>query len=389
MLDVNVNNMASNSSVANVSWLYPFMNQSNFHQRCTIDDPSDQTQVEQCWPGDSAVPLPDLNTENSTIVDMLYTWVGDLVNTYNVDGLRVDKAKHVRKDFWPGFAKSAGTFTLGEVNSSDVSYVAPYTNVLDSILDYPQYYVLRDAFASQKGNLSALVHASQNSQALYHSGAFASGTFLENHDMPRFQSLTKDQALVQNAIAWIFAGDGIPIVYYGQEQGLSGAGDPSNREPLWATAFNKNKPLVPLISSLNTARKAAGFTSTSFHQTQMKVTQQSPSTLAVSKAPLLTLLSNGGNTSTPSWKVTDTGYSGNTTLVDVLTCDEIMTDGDGNVVTSTKGGMPRMLIPQSALARSGLCGVKMVATVSGSTRTFSSSWLWTLLSMVFGLASLL
>ncbi len=164
MLDVNVNNMASNSSVANVSWLYPFMNQSNFHQRCTIDDPSDQTQVEQCWPGDSAVPLPDLNTENSTIVDMLYTWVGDLVNTYNVDGLRVDKAKHVRKDFWPGFAKSAGTFTLGEVNSSDVSYVAPYTSkfthlhqqylsdtfapsldVLDSILDYPQYYVLRDA----------------------------------------------------------------------------------------------------------------------------------------------------------------------------------------------------------------------------------------------------
>lgn len=31
-------------------------------------------------------------------------------------------------------------------------------------------------------------------------------------------------------MTWPFIYDGIPIMYYGQEQGFSGGGDPNNRE---------------------------------------------------------------------------------------------------------------------------------------------------------------
>lgn len=36
--------------------------------------------------------------------------------------------------------------------------------------------------------------------------------------------------LVKNALAWTFVTDAMPIVYYGQEQGLSGANIPDNRQ---------------------------------------------------------------------------------------------------------------------------------------------------------------
>ena len=65
---------------------------------------------------------------------MLNTWVMDLVNAYGADGLRIDKAKHVRKDFWPEFASSAGVFTIGEVNSNDTNYAAPYTGMSSTTL---------------------------------------------------------------------------------------------------------------------------------------------------------------------------------------------------------------------------------------------------------------
>lgn len=58
----------------------------------------------------------------------------------------------------------------------------------------------------------------------------STASFLENHDQPRFQSLTKDQSLVKNAMAWSFITDGVPILYYGQEQGYAGGADPNNRE---------------------------------------------------------------------------------------------------------------------------------------------------------------
>ncbi len=57
----------------------------------------------------------DIDTENSTVVQEWNSWVTSFVNTYSVDGLRIDTVKHIRKDFWPAFASAAGVFTIGEV----------------------------------------------------------------------------------------------------------------------------------------------------------------------------------------------------------------------------------------------------------------------------------
>ncbi len=67
--------------------------------------------------------------------------------------------------------------------------------VLDSVLDYPTWFQLTPGFVSPQGNLSALAATVQSAQSSYKNGEFFAGSFLENHDQPRFQSQTQDQAV--------------------------------------------------------------------------------------------------------------------------------------------------------------------------------------------------
>lgn len=67
--------------------------------------------------------------------------------------------------------------------------------VMDAVLDYPTWFELVPAFTSPEGDLDALKNIVQQSQNEYTSGAFMTGAFLENHDQPRFGSLTDDRAV--------------------------------------------------------------------------------------------------------------------------------------------------------------------------------------------------
>jgi hypothetical protein len=96
----------------------------------------------------------------------------------------------------------------------------------------PRWFPLTSAFSTPQGNLSALTASVVTSQGLYKNGMFVTGSFLKNHDQPRFQSVTQDQstrelhsatrgnanALVRNRVAGQKRhdlNDGIPTLYYG------------------------------------------------------------------------------------------------------------------------------------------------------------------------------
>lgn len=66
---------------------------------------------------------------------------------------------------------------------------------MDSVLDYPTWRSLTNAFQSTTGSLAALASTVSESQSKYKNGEMMTGSFLENHDQPRFQSLTTDQAV--------------------------------------------------------------------------------------------------------------------------------------------------------------------------------------------------
>ena len=103
------------------------------------------------------------------------------------------------------------------------------------------------------------------------------GTFVENHDNPRFASYvlfvgsrlyflipvltnlryTEDISLAKNAAVFTIMSDGIPIIYAGQEQHYNGAAVPYNREAVWLSGYNTDSELYQLIAKTNAIRNQA------------------------------------------------------------------------------------------------------------------------------------
>ncbi|QRV74917.1 alpha-amylase [Ceratobasidium sp. AG-Ba] len=251
MVDIVVNNVVATTTRPDLSKFF-FKDPLQYHPYCPIDY-QNQTSIEQCWMGDEKVALVDVNTEDETVVLKYYEWITNLVQEYSIDGLRIDAAKHVRHDFWSGFCGAAGVFCIGEVYGPDIQTSASYQGALHSVLNFPLYYAIVSAFsdpnATNMTELNAVIAKSQN--AYKDTGLL--GNFLENQDVPRWSGQSTDPQCLYNALAFSFMYDGIPVVYYGQEQYFKGQADPTNREPLWPSGYRENDA-VNMIARLNQFR---------------------------------------------------------------------------------------------------------------------------------------
>lgn len=76
----------------------------------------------------------------------LKTWIKNLVQTYNFDGIRIDTIPEVPKDFWSEFGSSAGVFQMGENFNGNDAYVGPYQNYVTGLFNYPMYFTIRDVW---------------------------------------------------------------------------------------------------------------------------------------------------------------------------------------------------------------------------------------------------
>jgi hypothetical protein len=197
MVDVVINHVAatSNSDFATSSAYGPFSVQDDFHPFCWITDYSNQTMVEQCWLGDTSVALPDLNTESTTVVNYWTNWISQLVSNYTIDAIRIDTAKHIRADFWPGFTAAANVFNVAEILDGDPTYVGPYQkNATLNPFNYPIYYPLLRAF-NQTGTSFTELSTMVSSVKSDFSDPTLLGGFTNNADNPRFENYTSDQGV--------------------------------------------------------------------------------------------------------------------------------------------------------------------------------------------------
>ncbi|KAL3460077.1 glycoside hydrolase superfamily [Aspergillus heterothallicus] len=249
MADVVANHMGSPIS-SNAP--EPLNQESSYHTDCTIDY-SSQDSIETCR---IASDLPDVNTESSEIRTLFQDWISWLVTEYSFDGLRIDTVKHVEKDFWSGFTEAAGVYTVGEVWDGDPTYLAGYADSMDGLLNYAIYYPM-NRFYQQTGSSQDIVDMHDQISSLFPDPS-ALGTFIDNHDNPRWLSVKNDVSLLKNALAYVILARGIPIVYYGTEQGYAGGADPANREDLWRSGFSTDADLYQAISLLSAARSSAG-----------------------------------------------------------------------------------------------------------------------------------
>ncbi|CAO2653598.1 Nn.00g030090.m01.CDS01 [Neocucurbitaria sp. VM-36] len=340
MVDVVANHMGQAAIADNRP--APLNQSSSYHPACDINY-SDQNSIEEC----RIANLPDLNTESSEIRSFLNTWIKWLVTEYSFDGVRIDTVKHVEKDFWPGFASAAGVYSVGEVWDGNPTYLVEYAKLMPGLLNYATYYPMNN-FYQQTGSSQALVDMMDTVKNTFPDPA-ALGTFLDNHDNPRWLNQKNDQTLLKNALAYVILSRGIPILYYGTEQGYSGGADPANREDLWRSGFNTNAALYQAIKKLTAARKAAGGLAGNDH-THLYVASNA---YAWSRAGgnLVVLTTNAGsssnaqhcfNTQKANGRWTNTYGDG----------AAVAADGSGNICVSITNGEPVVLVASTGTTTS-------------------------------------
>ncbi|BCB83302.1 alpha-amylase family glycosyl hydrolase [Phytohabitans suffuscus] len=203
--------------------------------------------------------LDDLFTEHPRVVagmiDIYKTWIRD----FGVDGFRIDTMKHVDDAFWQKFgpevldyARRQGKpefFMFGEVFDTTKSFTSHFTTAgrMQAVLDFPFQDAAR-GFASrgQPAGQLATFFAGDDWYTDADSNAYELPTFLGNHDMGRIgHFVTTDNPgagdaewLARDRLAHelMYFSRGNPVVYYGDEQGFTGAGGDQNaRQTMFAS----------------------------------------------------------------------------------------------------------------------------------------------------------
>ena len=232
----------------------PFNSPEHYHDSCVITDWTNQKMVENC----RLLDLPDLKHENDFVTDELLRWIKWIINEYKIDGIRVDTVPEVPKWFWKKFQKASGVYQIGEVFNGNVNYVAGYQECLDATFNYPLSFTIKDAFGSHPGDkdhsMLDLKNYWENSRGTYIEPEVL-GVFIDNHDNTRYLNDTnKSRESLENASVFTIFFEGIPVLYYGDEQYYTGGVDPYNREPLWWSNFDETSPLYIKFALSNKIR---------------------------------------------------------------------------------------------------------------------------------------
>ncbi|HJT82061.1 MAG TPA: alpha-amylase family glycosyl hydrolase, partial [Chthoniobacterales bacterium] len=198
------------------------------------------------------------------LIDNSVWWL----NKYKLDGFRLDAVKHIVPSFWWKFRvalreqveqkRKAPLYLVGETfkdRAGIMSFVGP--NMLDGQFDFPLYDQIKDTFGLTSGGMKALDDALAASETAYGKQTLMS-PLVGNHDKGRFMAYAdadlpaaegvkeeevgwKNPPKVDNpanykklqlAQAFMMAIDGVPMIYYGDEIGMTGAGDPDNRRDM-------------------------------------------------------------------------------------------------------------------------------------------------------------
>ncbi len=230
--------------------------------------------------------LPAFDYSKKETIDFMKTMADGWIKNSGVKGFRLDAVKHIPHSFWNALLISRDNFfTVGETIDSRekiASYIAP--GMLSAQFDFPLYFAIIETMAKTGGNgFDSLEHEIKKSEDIFWNRHKLTSNLIGNHDFPRFMAYAdgwfdggkngdgrqlgfKDPPRVRNpknydklkmAFGLLFALNGMPLIYYGDEYGECGAGDPDNRRPMRfgdeLNAFEKEN--LKLVKRLTAIRK--------------------------------------------------------------------------------------------------------------------------------------
>lgn len=282
IVDYAMNHVHKSSSVyvQHPEWFWPLTDGNVSNCVCGEGCSWGGAQGKRCWFRDY---LPDFNFTNASArafsVGNAVQWIKDS----GIDGFRLDAVKHI-EDSWildlrakvkmeiEGVTQQH-FYMVGETFDGDPSVIKYYVDpakMLDGQFDFPLRAKLVSAVLARTSTMQDLEGFLASNDGYY--GAGIMSTFVGNHDIPRPIHFAEDAPLwgdvwtdgkdkawvntpvlpggtsafqrLANAFTILFTMKGVPLVYYGDEVGMPGAGDPDNRRMMQWSGYSAGQSLL-------------------------------------------------------------------------------------------------------------------------------------------------
>lgn len=217
--------------------------------------------------------LPTIDFSKPVAVDMMTDSAMFWIKEFNIDGFRHDACKHVPEQFWRELTfkikkQNFGNnlYQIGETYGSP-ELISSYltTGMLDGQFDFNVFDIANTTFAGVGGSDLQQVNTILNSSLYIYGNHNLMGYISGNHDKPRFMayasgdlkfgedskaagwqrqigitdSTAYDKLLLMQTFNMTIPG--IPVIFYGDEIGLTGGNDPDCRRMMKFDGLNNRE----------------------------------------------------------------------------------------------------------------------------------------------------
>ncbi len=230
--------LAQREQSAYTDWFHnlQFGRQSPYHDPFTYEG----------WSGHFS--LVKLNLQNPSVQDHLLQAVKLWIETFDIDGLRLDTADCLDMEFLRQLAAFCrnlrpDVWMMGEVVHGDYRHWVN-TETLDSVTNYECYKALYSSHVDKNYyELAYALNRQFGEGGLYrHAPLYA---FADNHDVNRVASTLTNPAHLYPLYCLLMTMPGVPSVYYGSEWGIEGK-----------KTDHSDAPIRPPLDLIEAARSA-------------------------------------------------------------------------------------------------------------------------------------
>ncbi|MGA9231133.1 MAG: glycoside hydrolase family 13 protein [Exiguobacterium oxidotolerans] len=205
--------------------------------------------------------MPKLNTANADVKAYLLKVGRYWVEEFGIDGWRLDVASEVDHAFWRDFRKEVRTanpeaYIVGECWTDSQEWL--FGDQFDAVMNYGLTEAFLTFFATRETTASEFSYAvvrNLNGNAMNVNEVMFN--LVGSHDTPR--ALTRaggDKERMRLLLLSLLTFTGSPVIYYGDEIGMTGGQDPANRKCMEWDQEKQDTELLSYVTELIALRKA-------------------------------------------------------------------------------------------------------------------------------------
>ncbi len=227
-------------------WLHewPSYTQTNYKDQALFDPYASEADKKKLVDGWFTPMMPDLNQQNPFVANFLIQHAIWSVEQFGVDGWRIDTYIYNDLDFmnrcnkalldeYPNISIFGETWVHGVPNQSfftaNTMGNIPFKSNLPATTDFQTlFYGIQEALTKPFGWTDGVNKLyTTTAQDYLYLDPMKQVIFLDNHDLPRFYSVIgEDTAKYKVALSWLLTFRGVPQLYYGNENLMTGFTNP-------------------------------------------------------------------------------------------------------------------------------------------------------------------